>query len=183
MRARGTLAATMPPRTAAWAAALALLGAGWGASTASASIFAVDLGSEFLKVSIVKPGRTPISIVLNDLSKRKTPALVGFVGGDRLVGDEAAGVAARHPDRVFSRLRDLLGRPADDAALRGLLARSALPFELAPAANRSWATAVRVGEEEAYSAEELVVSVCAGGRRKGQARADAPPVAGQRSTR
>jgi hypoxia up-regulated 1 len=36
-------------------------------STAQAAVLAVDLGSEFLKVSIVKPGRTPISIVLNEM--------------------------------------------------------------------------------------------------------------------
>ena len=36
-------------------------------STAEAAVLAVDLGSEFLKVSIVKPGRTPISIVLNEM--------------------------------------------------------------------------------------------------------------------
>lgn len=35
--------------------------------TAQAAVLAVDLGSEFLKVSIVKPGRTPISIVLNEM--------------------------------------------------------------------------------------------------------------------
>lgn len=36
-------------------------------STAQAAVLAVDLGSESLKVSIVKPGRTPISIVLNEM--------------------------------------------------------------------------------------------------------------------
>jgi hypoxia up-regulated 1 len=36
-------------------------------SSAQAAVLAVDLGSEFLKVSIVKPGRTPISIVLNEM--------------------------------------------------------------------------------------------------------------------
>lgn len=35
--------------------------------TARAAVLAIDLGSEFLKISIVKPGRTPISIVLNEM--------------------------------------------------------------------------------------------------------------------
>lgn len=37
------------------------------AHTARAAVLAVDLGSEFLKIAIVKPGRTPISIVLNEM--------------------------------------------------------------------------------------------------------------------
>ncbi len=44
---------------AAWLAlgvGLALLGA------ASGAIFAVDLGTEYLKISIVKPGRIPIQV-------------------------------------------------------------------------------------------------------------------------
>ncbi|EFN54194.1 hypothetical protein CHLNCDRAFT_17799, partial [Chlorella variabilis] len=78
------------------------------------ALLAIDLGSEFLKLSIVKPGRIPISIVINEMSKRKTPALVAFVDGERLVGEEAAGVAARYPDRVYAGVAGLLGRPADD---------------------------------------------------------------------
>jgi hypothetical protein len=42
-----------------WAAAVALLSL---FAAASASIMAVDLGSEFIKVALIKPGRTPISI-------------------------------------------------------------------------------------------------------------------------
>lgn len=37
---------------------------------------AVDFGGEFIKVSVVKPGRTPISIVPNEMSKRRTSAQV-----------------------------------------------------------------------------------------------------------
>lgn len=37
---------------------------------------AVDYGSEALKVSVVKAGRPPINIVINELSKRRTSAEV-----------------------------------------------------------------------------------------------------------
>lgn len=40
----------------------------------AAPLMAVDLGSEFIKVSVVKPGRTPISVVINEMSKRRTSA-------------------------------------------------------------------------------------------------------------
>ena len=38
-----------------------------GASRVEAAYMAVDLGSEFLKVSVVKPGRSPFSIVVNEM--------------------------------------------------------------------------------------------------------------------
>jgi hypoxia up-regulated 1 len=55
-----------------------------------ASLMAIDLGSEYLKVCLIKPGRTPIAIVVNEMSRRKSPALVGFVKGERLVSEEAS---------------------------------------------------------------------------------------------
>ena len=42
-------------------------------------------------------------MVINEMSKRKTAAQVAFVEGDRLLGEEAAALAVRYPDRVFSR--------------------------------------------------------------------------------
>jgi hypoxia up-regulated 1 len=124
-------------------------------------VLAIDLGSEFLKLSIVKPGRIPISIVINEMSKRKTPALVAFVDGDRLVGEEAASVASRYPDRVYGRLLDLLGRPADDPQLAAMLKASYRPYALERAPNRTSpaAAAVRTDGGELRSAEELVASL------------------------
>lgn len=55
------------------------------------------------QVCLVKPGRTPISIVVNEMSKRKTPALVGLVqeggseGVSRVLGEEAFSLAIRYP--------------------------------------------------------------------------------------
>ena len=138
----------------------ALLAAAAAVGPAAAALLAIDLGSESLKLSIVKPGRIPISIVINEMSKRKSPALVAFVDGDRLVGEEAAGVGARYPDRVFARAADLLGRPADDPALAAMLKASYRPYTLVPAANRTSAAAaaLQLDSGEQYSAEEVVVS-------------------------
>lgn len=131
---------------------------------ASGALLAIDLGSEFLKLSIVKPGRIPISIVINEMSKRKTPSLVAFVEGDRLVGEEAAALAARYPERVYGRIADWLGRPADDPGLLAMLKASYRPYELVPAPNRTSpaSLAVTTGGGESYSAEEVVVSACSG---------------------
>ena len=66
------------------------------------ALMAIDLGSENIKISIVKPGKIPISIVINEMSKRKTSASLAVVEGSRLVGEEAAALSARYPDKVFS---------------------------------------------------------------------------------
>ena len=77
------------------------------------AVASIDLGSEWMKVAVVnlKPGQSPISIAINEMSKRKSPALVAFNGGNRLVGEEAAGIAARYPDKVYSQVRDMIGKP------------------------------------------------------------------------
>eukprot|EP00210_Caulerpa_lentillifera_P001908 g1835.t1 len=83
----------------------------------SAALFAVDLGSEFIKVSLIKPGRVPISIVHNELSKRKTPSAVAFHHTTRVYGEDAYTLLTKTPDRVFLRTRDFLGRNASDPLL------------------------------------------------------------------
>ena len=70
---------------------------------AGGPLMAIDFGGEFIKVSVVKPGRTPISIVPNEMSKRRTSAAVAFVNRDRLLGEEAAALAVRYPDRIYTR--------------------------------------------------------------------------------
>lgn len=51
----------------------------------------------------MKPGRIPISIVNNEMSKRRTSAQVAFVDGDRLLGEEADALSVRFPDQVYAR--------------------------------------------------------------------------------
>ncbi|XP_071701941.1 heat shock 70 kDa protein 17-like [Rutidosis leptorrhynchoides] len=77
------------------------------------AVSSIDLGSEWIKVAVVnlKPGQAPISIAINEMSKRKSPALVAFHSNDRLIGEEAAGLVARYPDKVYSQTRDLIGKP------------------------------------------------------------------------
>lgn len=51
----------------------------------------------------MKSGRTPISVVLNEASKRKSSAQVAFVDGARLFGDEAAALNVKYPEKVYAR--------------------------------------------------------------------------------
>jgi hypoxia up-regulated 1 len=142
-----------------------------------AAMMAIDLGSEFLKISILKPGRIPISIVNNEMSKRKTPVAIAFVDKHRLVGDEAAALAARYPDRVITRLRDLLGKSYDDPELVRMFSDSHLAYSLVRAPNRTaGAAAIQTHTGEIYSAEELVASVLEYAKALATTAADGDPV-------
>lgn len=144
----------------ALALAVAVLYAAPAAASASC---AVDLGSEFLKVALIKPGKTPIAVVVNEMSRRKSPALVGVAnGGQRLLGEEALSLGVRHPDSIFTRVRELLGRPADDAGLQAMLRDYSLPFTLVPHGSRGTA-ALQARDGTRLSAEEAVVrAACVG---------------------
>ncbi|WOG98366.1 hypothetical protein DCAR_0417707 [Daucus carota subsp. sativus] len=119
------------------------------------AVSSIDLGSEWLKVAVVnlKPGQIPISIAINEMSKRKSPALVAFHSGNRLIGEEAAGLTARYPNKVFSSFRDLMAKPFDLA--KKALDSQYLPFEVVTDPVRGVAR-VKVSDDESYSPEELV---------------------------
>ncbi|XP_010047919.2 heat shock 70 kDa protein 17 [Eucalyptus grandis] len=132
---------------------------------ARSAVSSVDLGSEWIKVAVVniRPGQSPITVAINEMSKRKSPALVAFQPGARLIGEEAAGLVARYPDRVLSQVRDLLGKPLDHA--RRALDSTYLPFSVVE--DSRGAVAFRIhgggggeGEDGAvYSVEELVAMI------------------------
>lgn len=48
------------------------------APNVAGKVLGVDLGSENIKVAIVQPGRVPISIVTNEMSRRRSPGAVSF---------------------------------------------------------------------------------------------------------
>lgn len=96
-------------------------------STASAAsaVLGIDLGTEYLKAVLVKPG-IPLEIVLTKDSKRKETAALAFkpfntksVDPDsfpeRVYGGDAIALAARFSGDVYSNLKPLLGRVAKDS--------------------------------------------------------------------
>ncbi|CAL5229767.1 g13152 [Coccomyxa viridis] len=118
-------------------------------------LMAVDLGGEFLKVSVVKPGRTPISIVSNEMSKRRTSAQLAFIEGDRLLGEEAAALAVRYPDRVYARTRDLVGKLALHDDVSKLLTQNLLPYTIVEDPDRK-TVGIKTQKGDVVSAEALV---------------------------
>ncbi|XP_028795972.1 heat shock 70 kDa protein 17 [Neltuma alba] len=127
-------------------------------SPSQSAVFSVDLGSEWVKVAVVnlKPGQSPISVAINEMSKRKSPALVSFNSGDRLLGEEAAGLVARYPQNVYSQIRDLIGKPYNFS--KKFLDSMYLPFEIKED-SRGTASVIVDANGTEYSAEELVAMV------------------------
>lgn len=106
------LKVTMREKLSLWAV-FCLIVAFLPSQTESVAVMSVDLGSEWMKVAIVKPG-VPMEIVLNKESRRKTPVAVCLKENERLFGDGALGVAVKNPKVVYRFLQSILGKTADN---------------------------------------------------------------------
>lgn len=103
-----------------------------GAHAASA-VLGIDLGTEYFKAAIAKPG-SPIDIVLSKDSKRREAATLAFKPSraqhndpdafpERLYGGDAVALAARFPSDVYPNLKTLLGLDASSNLVQGYHAR------------------------------------------------------------
>ena len=97
-------------------------------STASAAsaVLGIDLGTEYIKAALVKPG-IPLEIVLTKDSKRKEAAAVALKPTkssseskilERLYGGDAIALSARFPGDVYTNLKPLLGRQFADPEVK-----------------------------------------------------------------
>ncbi|KAL6135040.1 hypothetical protein ACLB2K_067268 [Fragaria x ananassa] len=127
-------------------------------SPAQSAVMSIDLGSEWLKVAVVnlKRGQSPISVAINEMSKRKTPVLVAFHSGDRLMGEEAAGLVARYPEKVISQARELIGKPFGHG--KNFLDLLYLPFDVTEDSRGT--VSFKIDDKvTTYSAEEIVAMI------------------------
>lgn len=101
------------------------------ASTVSAqsAVLGIDLGTEYIKAVLVKPG-TPLEIVLAKDSKRKEASIVSFKPlsngklpepegeyPERSYGSAAQALAARFPGDTYPNLKQLLGLPFESSSV------------------------------------------------------------------
>ncbi|XP_073060789.1 heat shock 70 kDa protein 17-like [Primulina eburnea] len=125
------------------------------------AVASIDLGSESLKVAVVnlKPGQAPISIAINEMSKRKTPNLISFHAGSRLIGEESLNLQARYPNKVYSHLPLLLAKPYNFT--RDFLRSLYLSCEIKPDEKRDVAVFQTdgAGEFANFTAEEMVAMI------------------------
>ncbi|KAL7847660.1 hypothetical protein AOLI_G00223780 [Acnodon oligacanthus] len=144
--------ATMREKLTLWALfclALALL----PSPTASVAVMSVDLGSEWMKIAIVKPG-VPMEIVLNKESRRKTPVAVCLKENERLFGDSALGVSVKNPKVVYRYLQNLLGKTAENPQVAEY--QKHFPEHQIQSDEKRGTVYFKNSEEMQYSPEELL---------------------------
>ncbi|EAW22355.1 Hsp70 family protein [Aspergillus fischeri NRRL 181] len=140
-------------------------------SAAGSAVLGVDVGTEYIKAALVKPG-IPLEIVLTKDSKRKESAAVAFKPTresnapfpERFYGGDALALAARYPDDVYANLKALLGvhfENGDNEMVKTYHSRyPALRLEAAPGERRTVGLrSNRLGEAErkdAFLVEELL---------------------------
>lgn len=73
------------------------------------NILGIDFGTEFIKITILKPSSS-FKMVENIQSKTKTPAALAFKDEERLFGSDALGKKVRFPKQVFVYLHEFLGK-------------------------------------------------------------------------
>lgn len=97
------------------------------------------------------------------MSKRKSPALVAFNGGDRLVAEEAAGISARYPDKVIVQVRDMVGKSYNQ--VKALIDSLYLPYDIVE--DSRGAASIRVDNDgkSVYTVEELESMILSYGRQ------------------
>ncbi|KAG6041956.1 hypothetical protein E4U41_000071 [Claviceps citrina] len=134
---------------------------------AAAAVLGVDLGTEYIKAALVKPG-IPLEIVLTKDSRRKEtsaialkPSKAGPKAGEfpeRLYGADAMAISARFPGEVYPNLKTLLGLPIDDAAVKEYASRHpALQLKAhSTRGTASFKSGTFAPEEDAWMVEELL---------------------------
>ncbi|KAF7513906.1 hypothetical protein GJ744_006520 [Endocarpon pusillum] len=91
----------------------------FSSASAASAVLGIDLGTEYIKAALVKPG-IPLEIVLTKDSKRKEAATLAFKPSrsqatdpealpERLYGGDAIALAGRFPGDVYPNLKTLLG--------------------------------------------------------------------------
>nr|KAJ0227529.1 hypothetical protein LSAT_V11C100038480 [Lactuca sativa] len=90
------------------------------------SVVGFDLGNESCVVAVAR--QRGIDVVLNDESKRETPALVCFGDKQRFLGTAGAATSMMNPKNTISQIKRLIGRPFSDPELQQDL--KALPFSI-----------------------------------------------------
>ncbi|KAF9690031.1 hypothetical protein SADUNF_Sadunf01G0153600 [Salix dunnii] len=88
------------------------------------SVVGFDFGNENCLVAVAR--QRGIDVVLNDESKRETPAIVCFGDKQRFIGTAGAASTMMNPKNSISQIKRLIGRPFSDPELQRDL--KSLPF-------------------------------------------------------
>ncbi|KAI6245542.1 Hypoxia up-regulated protein [Erysiphe necator] len=95
-------------------------------SLAASAVIGIDLGTEYIKATIVKPG-IPLDIVLTKDSRRKELSAIAFKPEknlksgkfpERVYGSDAMALASRFPGDVYPNLKVLLGHGTENSIVK-----------------------------------------------------------------
>ncbi|KAI2468291.1 actin-like ATPase domain-containing protein [Annulohypoxylon bovei var. microspora] len=133
---------------------------------AISAVLGIDLGTEYIKATLVKPG-IPLEIVLTKDSRRKETSAVAFKPSqnspksgsypERAYGSDAIALAARFPGDVYPNLKTLLGLSTDDAIVKEYATRHPdLQLETHKTRGTVSFKSKATAKEEAWLVEELL---------------------------
>jgi len=120
--------------------------------TCLGNVIGIDFGSDAVKVGIVSPG-TPLDIVTNFQSKRKTPMVISFNKGERAFGSDAYALMGRKPETTVSKLYRMIGRSMEQPVMKEL-AKQYFPYKLS--INETTQAVSLQLEDTQYTPEELL---------------------------
>ncbi|KAL9642388.1 hypothetical protein ABK040_014231 [Willaertia magna] len=123
-------------------------------------LIGIDLGSRWLKVGIAKIG-TPIDLVLNEQSKRKTSNIIGFRDEDRYIGESAYNMVGRFPEKMIRFLNLVFGKNYDKQLEETLKRFNELkiPIQLVKSESGRGTMDVKFSNNVIYSPEELLAMI------------------------
>ncbi|XP_048257945.1 hypoxia up-regulated protein 1-like isoform X2 [Haliotis rufescens] len=140
--------------------------------TAGVAVMSIDLGAEFMKIAIVKPG-VPMEIVTNRESSRKTRTLVAFRDGERQFANQAYTTSVRFPRKAFWYLTHVVGRHFDDPQVQ--LYKERFPFyDLVKDEERGTVLFRTEDGETTYTPEELLAMILESAREYAEEFGDHP---------
>ncbi|EXL43225.1 hypoxia up-regulated 1 [Fusarium oxysporum f. sp. radicis-lycopersici 26381] len=134
---------------------------------AISAVLGVDLGTEYIKATLVKPG-IPLEIVLTKDSRRKETSAVVFKPSrngpqkgeypERAYGADAMALASRFPSDVYPNLKTILGLTTQDSVVQEYAARHpALQLQSHPTrGTATFKSKSFTDDVEAWMVEELL---------------------------
>lgn len=122
-------------------------------SVVQSNVIGIDLASDSMKVAIVQPG-TPLEIVTNFQSKRKTPTCISFFKGERLFGSDAHALIGRKPEVSFAKVYRMLGRHVEHPLVQEIPNQQYFPYSIY--ANETTGISHLKVDDSQYTPEELI---------------------------
>lgn len=124
--------------------------------TESVAVISIDLGSEFMKIGIVKPG-VPMEIVLNKESRRKTPLAVSLRNSEREFGNLALSQSVKRPKTAYLEIITILAKSLDSPAVKAY--REKYPFYDIKENPETKTVYFQHDEKTTYSPEDLLAMI------------------------